>query len=141
MTNQSTGEAAKAVVRLNTEEVQGRGDWALFDTLFAEDFINHTPQKGVGADKAGVLQLYKNMRVAFPDFHPTIGWQAAEGDLVTTYKVYRGTHMGRLLGVQPTGRKVSFETVDAMRVRKGKIVEHWGAANLLSLLDQISAPG
>jgi predicted ester cyclase len=37
----------------------------------------------------------------------------------------------------PTGRKVHFETVDVMRVRKGKITDHWGVANLLSLAQQL----
>lgn len=140
MTTSSSSEAAKAVVRRNTELVQGKGDWALFDELFADDFVDHTPQEGVTADKAGVLQLYKGMRAAFPDFNPVIGWLAVEGDLVTTYKVYHGTHLGPLLGVEPTGRKVAFETVDAMRVRNGQIVEHWGAANLLGLLKQLTGP-
>jgi predicted ester cyclase len=138
MTTNTLEDTAKAVVRRNTEEVQGQGNWALFDQLFADDFIDHTPQRGVTADKCGVLQLYKGMRAAFPDFQPVIGWQAAEGDLVTTYKVYHGTHRGALFGVEPTGRKVAFETVDAMRVRNGQIVEHWGAANLLSLMDQLT---
>lgn len=39
-----------------------------------------------------------------------------------------------------TGRKIRFETVDAMRVRNGKITEHWGVANLYSLMQQLSAP-
>jgi hypothetical protein len=37
-------DAAKAVGRANTEMVQGGGDFALFDTLFADDFVDHTPQ-------------------------------------------------------------------------------------------------
>jgi hypothetical protein len=37
------GEALKAVVRRNTEQVQGQGDFALFDELFADDFVDHTP--------------------------------------------------------------------------------------------------
>ena len=65
----------------------------------------------------------------FPDFHAEIHWQAADGDLVTTYKTYHGTHQGTFLGVAPTGRKIHFETVDAMRVRNGQITEHWGVAN------------
>jgi predicted SnoaL-like aldol condensation-catalyzing enzyme len=32
---------------------------------------------------------------------------------------------------------VSFEAVDAMRVRNGKIVEHWGVANLYSLCSSL----
>ena len=52
-------ETAKDVVRRNTEEVQGRGNWALFNELFADEFFDHTPQPGGSRDKAGVLALYK----------------------------------------------------------------------------------
>ena len=45
------GETAKNVVRRNTEEVQGRGNWALFNELFADDFFDHTPQPGGTRDK------------------------------------------------------------------------------------------
>ena len=46
---------------------------------------------------------------------------------MTTYKTYHGTHRGSLFGIAPTGRKIQFETVDAMRVRNGQITEHWGS--------------
>jgi steroid delta-isomerase-like uncharacterized protein len=130
-------EAAKAVVRRNTEEVQGKGDFDLFEELFADDFVDHTPQEGVTADKAGVKVLYSVLRDAFPDFRAVIHWQAADGDLVTTFKTYHGTHRGDFRGVPATGRDVQFETVDAMRVVDGRITEHWGVANLLSLMRQI----
>lgn len=132
-------EAAKAIIRRNTEEVQGGGDWALFDQLFADDFYDHTPQPGGTRDKAGVLVLYKRLREAFPDFTPEIHWQRADGDVVTTYKTYHGTHRGDFLGLAGTGIRVSFETVDAMRVVDGKITEHWGVANLYSVLQQLGA--
>jgi Predicted ester cyclase len=130
-------ETAKAVIRRNTEEVQGGGDWELFDVLFADSFYDHTPQPGGARDKAGVLALYKRLREAFPDFTPEIQWQRADGDVVTTYKIYHGTHQGDFLGVPGTGKKVSFETVDAMRVVDGKITEHWGVANLFSVMQQL----
>lgn len=130
---------AKAVVRRNTEEVQGRGNFEIFEELFAEDFVDHTPQPNMTPDKAGARGLYRALRAAFPDFHAEIHWQAADGDLVTTYKTYYGTHQGMFLGVLPTGRKIHFETVDAMRVQNGKITEHWGVANLYSLMQQLTA--
>jgi predicted SnoaL-like aldol condensation-catalyzing enzyme len=34
-------------------------------------------------------------------------------------------------------RKIHFETVDVMRVQNGKITDHWGVGNLLSLMQQI----
>ena len=58
---------------------------------------------------------------------------------MTTYKTYHGTHEGALLGVAPTHRKIQFESVDVMRVRNGKITDHWGVGNLLSLMQQIGA--
>ena len=64
------GEALKAIVRRNTEQVQGQGDFALFDELFADDFVDHTPQPGTTPDKAGVRVLYSRLRDAFPDFRP-----------------------------------------------------------------------
>ena len=59
---------------------------------------------------------------------------------MTTYKTYHGTHQGTFLGVAPTGRTIQFDTVDVMRVRNGKITEHWGVANLFSLMQQL-VPG
>jgi hypothetical protein len=37
-------EAAKAVVRRNTEEVQSKGNFDVFEEVFADDFVDHTPQ-------------------------------------------------------------------------------------------------
>ena len=47
------------------------------------------------------------------------------------------THEGEFLGIAPTNLKLHFETVDVMRVQNGKITDHWGVGNLLSLMRQI----
>jgi len=137
MTRSAESEAAIAVVRRNTEEVQGKGDFAVFDELFSDKFLDHTPQPNMVPDKEGVRGLYAGLRHAFPDFHAVIHWQAADGNLVTTFKTYHGTHKGTFLGIPPTGKAIQFETVDAMRVVDGKITEHWGVANLYSLVGQL----
>src|ERR1700751_1753224 len=104
----SADEAAMAVVRRNTEVVQGKGNWEVFDELFADNFVDHTPQPSTTPAKAGVRQLYQALRTAFPDFHADIQWQIAVDNLVTTYKIYHGTQTGPILGVAPTGRTVEF---------------------------------
>src|SRR6266566_3944947 len=88
MTSIGSSDAAKAVVRRNTEEVQGGGNFQVFNELFADDFLDHTPQPGRTPDKAGARELYRTLRAAFPDFHAEIHWQLADGDRVTTYKTY-----------------------------------------------------
>jgi predicted ester cyclase len=84
-----------------------------------------------------VRKLYSYIRDAFPDFHVEIHWQLADGDRVATYKADYGTHESPLLGVAPTHRKIYFGSVDVMRVRNGKITDHWGVGNLLSLMQQL----
>ena len=133
----TASDAAKAVVRRNNEEVQSKGNFAVFEELFADDFVDHTTQPGTTPDKASVRKLYKYMREAFPDFRSEIHWQLTDGDRVITYKTYYGTHDGAFLGIAPTHRKIHFESVDVMRMQNGKITDHWGVGNLLSLMHQI----
>ena len=137
--NDAAEDAAIAVVRRNTEEVQSKGDFELFEELFDDDFIDHTPQPGTTPNKDGVRVLYRRLRAAFPDFDADIQWMSASANLVTTYKIYRGTQQGAFLGVAPTGRSVEFETVDVMRVVDGRITEHWGVGNLLKAMTQLGA--
>jgi hypothetical protein len=46
----TASDAAKAVVRRNTEEVQGKGDFDVFEELFWDDFVDHTSQPGTTPD-------------------------------------------------------------------------------------------
>jgi steroid delta-isomerase-like uncharacterized protein len=136
----SPSEAVKVVVRQNTEEVQTNGRFDVFDKLFADDFVDHTPQPDSSSDKEGVRGLYKMLRAAFPDFRAEIHWRA-DGDVVTTFKTYYGTHKGLFLGIAATGREVHFESVDVMRVQNGKITDHWGVGNLLATVIQLGVFG
>jgi hypothetical protein len=52
-----SSEGAKAVIRRNTEEVQGRGNFEIFEELFADDFVDHTPQPNMTPDKDGARGL------------------------------------------------------------------------------------
>jgi predicted ester cyclase len=132
-------DALKQVVRRNTEEIQAGGDFNVLDELFAEDFVDHTPQPGITPDKDGVRQLDTALRAAFPDLRADIHWQTVDADRVTTYKTYYGTHHGEFLGIAATSRQIHFETLDVFRVHNGQLTDHWGVANLVSVLIQLGA--
>src|SRR6478609_2396999 len=69
----TASDAAKAVVRRNTEEVQGKGNFDVFEELFADDFFDHTPQPNMTPDRSGALQdLSRNA-------HGNIPWYSAHG--------------------------------------------------------------
>lgn len=67
----------------------------------------------------------------------TIHDQVAEGDKVTSRKTVCGTHTGTLLGIEPTGRAVSIDVIDIVRVVDGRYVEHWGINSLSSVLARL----
>lgn len=70
--HEASYEALKAVVRRNTLEVQSGGNFELFDELFADDFLDHTPQPGGTPDKEGARRLTtrcaKPSRTSMPKF-------------------------------------------------------------------------
>ena len=136
MSTTTASDAAKAVVRRIPKRSKAR-ETSMFSKNFLRTISSLTPPNPEPLPIRLASGSYAYMREAFPDFHAEIHWQLADGDCVTTYKTYHGTHEGPFLGIAPTHRKIHFETVDVMRVRNGKITEHWGVANLLSLMQQI----
>jgi predicted ester cyclase len=131
-------EHNKAIVRRLVEDVQVGGDFELFDVLMHPDFVDHTPSPGFPPTRDGARELYHSFRTAFPDITATIEFQLAEGDLVTTRKLYCATHQGAFLGVEPTGRAITFDVIDVLKVRDDAITDHWGVMNIAKLLAQIS---
>jgi len=71
MTINNLSEAAKAVVRRNTEEVQSGGNFEVFEELFGDDFLDHTPQPGRTPDKDVRDNSTKSSGPRSPTFTPT----------------------------------------------------------------------
>jgi predicted ester cyclase len=64
----------------------------------------------------------------------TVEGQVAEGDIVATWFIMRGTHLGAFGGVPATGKPITLRGVNVQRIRNGRIVEHWGGTNSLEAL-------
>jgi hypothetical protein len=52
MSNSTVGEGAIAVVRRNTEEVQGKGDWALFEEFLINTFSHPFETEKINARRS-----------------------------------------------------------------------------------------
>jgi predicted ester cyclase len=51
-----------------------------------------------------------------------------------------GTHKGEFMGVSATGTRVDVKLIDIMRFNgTGLVWEHWGVADMLSLMQQLGA--
>ncbi|BCH55102.1 ester cyclase [Agrobacterium vitis] len=128
----------KAIVRKLIEEVQVGGNYAVFDALMHPDFIDHTPTPGFSSDRDSVRSFYRAFHASFSEPVCKIDFQTAEGDLVTTRKVYSVTHSGPFNGIPPTGRRITFDVIDVLKVEGEFITAHWGILNLMKIVAQIS---
>lgn len=129
-------EANKAVARrwytlLSTKNLDE------IDTLFHTAYVDHNPQVPPGVD--GLKQFFEAYFVAFPDLDVTVEDMIAEGDKVVARFTARGSHHGPLMGIPASGKQVQVTAIDILRFVNDKIVEHWGEADLLGLLQQIGA--
>ena len=50
----------------------------------------------------------------------------AEVGMVATRILYDGVHTGTCMGIPATGKHISFEALENLKVENGKIVESWG---------------
>lgn len=130
----------KAVVRRFNREVIEQGNRAAFDALVDPAFVNRSAPPGAPDGMESLWNTFRDvLRPALPDLLVTIHDQVAEGDKVTSRKTVSGTHTGTLLGIEPTGRAVSIDVIDIVRVVDGRYVEHWGINSLPSVLARLRA--
>lgn len=140
MTEQSvraTAEENKAVIRRFIEEVQNQRNWDVFDELNDPSFVNHSSPPGVPSDREGGKAFLGGFLNAFPDARFTVEDMVAEGDQVVTKKTFSGTHQAEFFGIPATGKSVTLTFVDIMRLRDGRITEHWLCMDQLSFMQQL----
>ena len=65
--------------------------------------------------------------------------QLAEGDVVGTRFVVRGTHHGELMGIPSSGKRVQIGAFMLHRFSGGKIAEDWANYDALGMMRQIGA--
>jgi len=122
--------------RILVEEGFSKGDVTVFDTHSSPAFIEH--QHGFSPPNTeGVKIGIKNLHSAFPDFSLNIEDLVVNGDTVWGRMTGRGTHEKQFGPLAPTGKKFEITVIDIMRFAEGKLVEHWGVADRLSLMEQL----
>jgi predicted ester cyclase len=134
-------EANKTCARRNSEQGVNKQGLNVIDECFAPDYIGHLP----GFAPLQSSESQKNVRAAFfkafPDLHTTIDQLVAEGDLVAVRNTWSGTQQGEFQGIPPTGKHVTFTTMDIYRMVDGKIAEHWAEMDAMGLMQQLGVIG
>jgi steroid delta-isomerase-like uncharacterized protein len=129
-------EENKAIVRryqeyYNTNNLNGLDEVIAFDVLMPKIMPN------MPSGLEGAKAVHEKTLIGMPDFKTEVQDLIAEGDKVVARVIMTGTHTGDFWGIPATGRQVEFTGVYVVRIANGKIVEHWGEEDGVSLLQQL----
>jgi predicted ester cyclase len=126
----------KKVSRAICEDVFGNGNLDYLDQVCDRSYKAHDPLTG-DSDIAGLKREVEMYRTAFPDVKATVLGICGEGDTVCVFWRMTGTHEKALMGIAPTGKKVTADGISFDRFRNGKLVEsfvQWDTLRFLQAL-------
>jgi predicted ester cyclase len=112
----------------------GKADIDALDEMIAPEYVNHSrlvPDQQPGRD--GYKQAIAQILASASNVKFFVEDQVAEGDKVVTRIRVRLNHdRAELMGIAPTGREISFKSIEIHRISGGKITEYWalGTAGL-----------
>jgi predicted ester cyclase len=114
------------IVRNFLEGAWNRKDLSVIDQYIHPNHVSHDPMEGQFPQGSEGQRIFvSTFNSAFPDVKCTINELTQDGDLVEASLTFRGTQKGELMGVPPTGKKVTVHVQTTDRIENGKIVESW----------------
>ena len=125
------GEREKIAVAKRWFDAINAGDIETLDHVVAYDVVDHSGLNvGHGGGCHGHKQLVRQLKEAFPGWRSSIQDISVQGDLVTIRHKGEGevpAQFRQFLGAAAGDetRRMDFEVVSTVRVKDGKIVEHW----------------
>jgi steroid delta-isomerase-like uncharacterized protein len=119
------------------QEIYNSNDLDSLGEVVAEDLLTPKIMPGIPTGIEGAKAAHRIMLTGFPDYQTIIDDLVAEGDKVAARITMSGTNTGSFMGMPATGKYVLFTGMYIARIANGKIVEHWGEEDGVSLLQQL----
>ena len=115
------------------------GNTAELDEVQAEGGFDR-PVAGRDAEREGFKASVAALHRAFPDLEATPDLITVDVGLglATIRWTATGRHEGEFLGMPPSGRRVSFHGIEAIRCSGGVVAERWGEWDEGGILTQLS---
>jgi len=132
-------ETNKALIRRWFDEVWNKGRAEAIYELIAPDCKVHGLGVAVLRGPEEFEPFHASFVGALSDMHISVDDVLAEGDMTAARLTVTGTHTGDHLGLDATGKRVSFTGMTFTRWRDGQIVEGWNNVDLPGLMKQIEA--
>jgi predicted SnoaL-like aldol condensation-catalyzing enzyme len=125
-----------AIVREVLDKGFGDGDLDVVDQYVAADFIEH--QDGAqGRGPQALKDIITGLHASFSEMHLHVQDIVAVGDDVWVRSRAHAVNTRPIMGHPGTHKTIEIYVMDQMRLRDGKLVEHWGVADRLRMMEQL----
>ena len=110
-------------------------DTSKFPEIFTEAYIQHSGRSpsGLQAQIANFQRIFAN----WPDLQSRVEDRIIGGDKIVARTTLSATHTRTVQGLPPTGKRVTWGTIDIWRVENGKFAEHWDIVDAAGLQKQL----
>ena len=115
------------------------------DKHIAPDFVEHDPSP-MNSTKTGIERIKEDFAAyhkLFPDMKAQVHSIAISGDMLFAYLTFTGTSSEAAMGM-PAGHKMTMNSVDVIRFKGDKAVEHWGFtsnSDIMNMMPQDNSMG
>jgi steroid delta-isomerase-like uncharacterized protein len=127
------------------EAVWNAGDVAAADRFLAEQYTIHSDPgdawDGQTLSREGFKNRLVTSRAPFPDLRFELGDLVAEGDRVAVSWIMRGTQLGALGGLPPSGRTIAVRGMTIYYFTDGRIAGHRQIVDRLAVAQQLGLLG
>jgi predicted ester cyclase len=110
-------------------------DTSSFAELFTGNYVQHSGRSPDGL--AAQIATYKRIFATWPDARLRVEDRIFDCDKIVVRNTFTATHTQTVQGFAPTGRTVSFNTIDIWRIEGGKMAEHWDLVDTAGLQKQL----
>jgi predicted ester cyclase len=110
-------------------------DTSPFPEIFTEAYVQHSGRSpnGLQAQIANFQRIWDS----WPDYQSRFEDRIFGGDKIVARTTFTGTHTKPVLGVAPTGKRVTWGAIDIWRAENGKLAEHWDIVDFAGLQKQL----
>jgi len=129
-------EENKNIIR-RYQDIYNSNNLDALGEVVSENLLTPRIMAGIPSGIEGAKVAHQIMVAGFPDYQTVIDDLFAEDDKVVARITMSGTHTGSFMGIPATGKYVEFTGIYIARIANGKIVEHWGEEDGVSLLVQL----
>ncbi|MBU1658873.1 ester cyclase [bacterium] len=127
----------KQIVASYYENLWNNKDKSYIDKLLHDNIVFRGSLHISTRGKKEFEEYFDMILNAIPNLYHGVEIMVSENNLVAARAIYNGTHQGKLLDIEPTNNRISYNGASFFNIKDGKIIDIWVLGDLNTLYKQL----